>query len=179
MAETVVFEIKVESPRSNAAAVDDVDDSISSLEKSFQDLQKRAQLTADDLQNAAVEGAQAASQATQQVGQNASAGADSMQELQRRANLAAVDLGRIAQDAPYGLIGIANNIEPAVQSIQRLRMAASEAGTSALPALIKGLTGPTGIAVAAITAMSIFESQIPKIQRFFGAQRRGAQEARA
>ena len=176
-AETVVFEIEVQSPSSNRKAVRDVDDSVSSLEQSFQDLQKRAQLTGDDLQNATVRGAQAAAQATRQAGQGATAGADAMANLQRRANLAAVDLGRIAQDAPYGLIGIANNIEPAVQSIQRLRTAASEAGTSALPALIKGLTGPTGIAVAAITAMSVFESQIPKIQRFFGAQSRGAREA--
>lgn len=177
-AETVVFEIKVEAPRSNQKAVQDVDDSVSSLEKSFQDLQKRASLTADDLQNATVKGAKSAAKATRQAGEGAQAGADSMQELQRRANLAAVDLGRIAQDAPYGLIGIANNIEPAVQSIQRLRASAAQAGTSALPALASALTGPTGIAVAAISAMAILESQIPRIQRFFGAQRKGAEETK-
>jgi hypothetical protein len=57
------------------------------------------------------------------------------------------DLSRIAQDAPYGFIGISNNINPLVESFGRLR--ASSGGTSgALKEMLSALTGPAGVGLA-------------------------------
>ncbi|NDB61441.1 phage tail tape measure protein, partial [bacterium] len=57
-----------------------------------------------------------------------------------------VNFSRIAQDAPYGIIGIANNLNPMLESFQRL--AKTEGGTKkALTAMIDGLAGPAGLGV--------------------------------
>ena len=57
-----------------------------------------------------------------------------------------INFSRIAQDAPYGIIGIANNLNPMVESFQRL--AKTEGGTKkALTAMIDGLAGPAGLGV--------------------------------
>jgi hypothetical protein len=57
-----------------------------------------------------------------------------------------VNFSRIAQDAPYGIIGIANNLNPMLESFQRL--AKTEGGTKkALNAMIDGLAGPAGLGV--------------------------------
>ncbi|WP_152267021.1 hypothetical protein [Agriterribacter humi] len=58
-----------------------------------------------------------------------------------------VDLSRIAQDAPFGFIGIANNINPALESFQRLKTESGSTG-KALKSLVLGLAGPAGIGVA-------------------------------
>lgn len=58
-----------------------------------------------------------------------------------------INFSRIAQDAPYGIMGIANNLNPMVESFQRL--AKTEGGTKkALQAMVAGLAGPAGIGVA-------------------------------
>jgi len=57
-----------------------------------------------------------------------------------------VNFSRIAQDAPYGIIGIANNLNPMLESFQQL--AKTEGGTKkALTAMIDGLAGPAGLGV--------------------------------
>lgn len=57
-----------------------------------------------------------------------------------------VNFSRIAQDAPYGIQGIANNLNPMLESFQRL--AQTEGGTKkALTAMIDGLAGPAGLGV--------------------------------
>jgi hypothetical protein len=57
------------------------------------------------------------------------------------------NLSRVAQDAPYGFMGIANNLNPLLESFQRL--AKTEGGTKkALQAMAAGLTGPAGIGLA-------------------------------
>jgi hypothetical protein len=57
-----------------------------------------------------------------------------------------INFSRIAQDAPYGIIGIANNLNPMLESFQRL--AKTEGGTKkALNAMIDGLAGPAGLGV--------------------------------
>ena len=57
------------------------------------------------------------------------------------------NLSRVAQDAPYGFMGIANNLNPLLESFQRLQ---KESGSSAkaLGAMVAGLTGPAGIGIA-------------------------------
>ena len=57
------------------------------------------------------------------------------------------NLSRIAQDAPYGFMGIANNLNPMLESFQRLQKESGGAG-SALKAMAAGLTGPAGIGLA-------------------------------
>jgi hypothetical protein len=57
-----------------------------------------------------------------------------------------INFSRIAQDAPYGIIGVANNLNPMLESFQRL--AKTEGGTKkALTAMIDGLAGPAGLGV--------------------------------
>jgi hypothetical protein len=58
-----------------------------------------------------------------------------------------INLGRIAQDAPFGFIGIQNNINPLLESFQRLK---SETGSTggALKSLVAGLAGPAGLGLA-------------------------------
>ena len=58
-----------------------------------------------------------------------------------------INFSRIAQDAPYGIIGVANNLNPMLESFQRL--AKTEGGTKkALQAMSAGLIGPAGVGVA-------------------------------
>jgi len=59
-----------------------------------------------------------------------------------------LNLSRVAQDAPFGFIGIANNLNPLLESFQRLKVSAKEAGTSVKSALVGALTGPAGIGLA-------------------------------
>lgn len=64
-----------------------------------------------------------------------------------RATQSLTDLSRIAQDAPYGFIGIANNINPLVESFGRLKASTGSTG-GALKSLVAGLAGPGGIGLA-------------------------------
>lgn len=78
-----------------------------------------------------------------------------------QATQAMVNLGRVVQDAPYGFIGIANNINPLLESFQRLK---SETGSTkqALSALGSSLIGAGGLGFVvsiATAAMSYFAIQ--------------------
>jgi len=57
------------------------------------------------------------------------------------------NLSRIAQDAPFGFIGIANNINPLIESFGRLKAETGSTG-GALKALVSGLSGPAGLGLA-------------------------------
>ena len=72
----------------------------------------------------------------------------------QQATASLTDLSRIAQDAPYGFMAIANNINPAIESFGRLR---AQAGglRGALIALGGALTGPAGIGLAVAVASSL------------------------
>lgn len=60
---------------------------------------------------------------------------------------ALTNLSRVAQDAPYGFMGIANNLNPMLESFQRLSKETGGAG-AAMKAMVSGLMGPAGIGVA-------------------------------
>jgi hypothetical protein len=64
-----------------------------------------------------------------------------------QAAFALTNLGRVAQDAPFGFIGIQNNLNPLLESFQRLK---AETGTTsgAFKALGKSLIGPAGLGIA-------------------------------
>jgi hypothetical protein len=77
-----------------------------------------------------------------------------------------INFSRIAQDAPYGMMGIANNLNPMVESFQRL--AATEGGTKkALQAMVTGLTGPAGIGVAIGLLSALLSTYSKEIGQFF------------
>lgn len=77
-----------------------------------------------------------------------------------------VNFSRIAQDAPFGMMGIANNLNPMVESFQRL--AATEGGTKkALQAMVTGLTGPAGIGVAIGLLSALLSTYSKEIGQFF------------
>lgn len=63
------------------------------------------------------------------------------------AGFALQNLGRVAQDVPYGFIGIQNNLNPLLESFQRLR-AETGSNAAALKALGSSLIGAGGIGLA-------------------------------
>jgi hypothetical protein len=72
-----------------------------------------------------------------------------------QATQAFTNLGRVVQDAPFGIIGIQNNIEPLIQSFQSLKTATGSTG-GALKALAGSLVGAGGVlfAFSAISSIS-------------------------
>jgi hypothetical protein len=81
------------------------------------------------------------------------------------ATYALSNLSRVAQDAPYGFIGIANNLNPLLESFQRLKVEAGSTG-GALKAMAGGLMGPAGIGLALGAVSSIIVAFGPKIMDF-------------
>lgn len=79
-----------------------------------------------------------------------------LQGSSQRATQSMTDLSRIVQDAPFGFIGIANNINPALEGFQRLRAETGSFG-GALKALGTSLIGAGGIgfAISAISSLLV------------------------
>lgn len=75
------------------------------------------------------------------------------------------NLSRVAQDAPYGFIGIANNLNPLLESFQRLQKEAGGTG-AALKSMASGLMGPAGIGLALGAVSSLIVAFGPKIANF-------------
>lgn len=65
-----------------------------------------------------------------------------------------INLSRVAQDAPYGFIGIANNINPLLESFQRLRGSTRTTG-EAIEAFADSLLGAGGLGLAVGVATSL------------------------
>lgn len=114
----------------------------SSLKKGEQDLSKFSGKVNADLKKTA----QNAAAVSAQLGGSIAKGAN-------QAGFALQNLGRVAQDAPFGFIGIQNNLNPLLESFQRLK---SETGSTggALKALGGSLLGAGGLgfALSAISA---------------------------
>jgi hypothetical protein len=74
-----------------------------------------------------------------------------------QASQSITNLSRVLQDAPFGFIGIANNINPLIESFSRLKAESGSVG-GALKSLVGGLAGGggLGIAFAAITSAITF-----------------------
>ena len=70
------------------------------------------------------------------------------------------NLGRVAQDAPFGFIGIQNNLNPLLESFARLKQESGSTG-GALKALGSSLIGPAGlgIALSVVSAAVLFYQQ--------------------
>lgn len=97
---------------------------------------------------------------TRSLAQAAAAAQQSGSTIARASNTAGfalTNLGRVAQDAPFGFIGIQNNLNPLLESFQRLR-AETGSNASALKALGGSLMGAGGIglALSVVTAAITF-----------------------
>jgi hypothetical protein len=90
-----------------------------------------------------------------------------------QASNALLNLGRVAQDAPFGFIGIQNNINPLLESFQRLR---AEAGSNAgaLKALVSGLAGGAGLGLAVSIGTSLLTVFADKLFSSKKAAKEGA-----
>lgn len=104
-----------------------------------EDLQINIGANTQDLQNGLNQASQSVQNFGTQVNKVTKPTADSTNALS--------NLSRVAQDAPYGFMGIANNLNPLLESFQRLSKDAGGAG-GALKSLVSGLTGPAGIGLA-------------------------------
>lgn len=89
-----------------------------------------------------------------------SKGLGDMKNATNQANTSLTNLSRVVQDAPFGFIGIANNINPLVESFGRLKAETGSIG-GAFKALSGQLLGAGGIglAVAAVTSALTVLSQ--------------------
>jgi hypothetical protein len=116
-------------------------------------------ITADNKQ--AVQNIQETVTATTQLG----AAFKKVTPASNQATQALVNVSRVAQDAPYGFIGIANNLNPLLESFQRLKETSGSAG-SALKEMAKGLMGPAGIGLALGVVSSLIVAFGPKIAKF-------------
>ena len=85
-----------------------------------------------------------------------------------QATQALTNLGRVAQDAPFGFIGIANNIDPLLESFQRLKTETKSTG-GALKALGSSLIGAGGLGLA----VSVVTAAVSFATNGFGAWTRG------
>ena len=79
-----------------------------------------------------------------------------------------MNLSRVAQDAPYGFIGIANNINPLLESFQLLKASTGTTG-GAMQALKSALIGPAGVGLAVGVVSSLL---VVFGDRLFGSSKR-------
>ncbi len=85
----------------------------------------------------------------------------SVAKSSNQAAFALTNLGRVAQDAPFGFIGIQNNLNPLLESFQSLK--AQTGSTSlAFKALGASLLGPAGLGIA----LSVVSSAILFYQQY-------------
>jgi hypothetical protein len=94
-----------------------------------------------------------------------------------QATFALSNLSRVAQDAPYGFIGIANNLNPLLESFQRLKVDAGSS-TGALKAMAQGLMGPAGIGLALGVASSLLVTFGDKLFQSSAAQKAAAEKTK-
>jgi hypothetical protein len=119
------------------------------LKPAFDSVDKSLSKTASQLKNAA--------QSTQPLVKGIKLSDDALKKLPQSSNSATqslINLGRVAQDAPFGFLGIANNLNPLLESFQRLK---SESGSSktALKSLASSLMGAGGVGLALSAASSL------------------------
>ena len=85
---------------------------------------------------------------------NASKALGKLPNVTGQATSTLTNFSRVVQDAPFGLIGIANNIDPLVTSFNQLKATTGSAG-SAFKILVSQLAGPAGVALAVSTVTSL------------------------
>ncbi len=84
------------------------------------------------------------------------------------------NVSRVAQDASYGFMGIANNLNPLFESFQRLQKESGGTG-NALKAMGAALTGPAGIGLGIAVVSSLIVSFGDDIAEFINKATGGSQ----
>ena len=112
-------------------------------------------------------------QKTQQTIASLNSSMKSVAPATNKATQSITDLSRIVQDAPFGFMGIANNINPLVESFGRLKSESGSVG-GALKNLLSGLSGPGGLGLA----FAVVTSAISFAQMGLSMWSRGSKEAK-
>lgn len=86
------------------------------------------------------------------------------------------NVSRVAQDASYGFMGIANNLNPLFESFQRLQSSAGGTG-NALKQMGSALTGPAGIGLAIGVVSSLIVSFGDDLTEFVNSKLSGFTDA--
>lgn len=122
-------------------------------------------LTADVAQaNTGLKSVQQNLAATAASAVKADSSLDKLGKGSAQATNALTNLGRVVQDAPFGFIGIANNINPLLESFQRLQEETGSAG-SAFKVLASSIAGAGGLGFAVsigTAALSLFGLSMQK-----------------
>ncbi len=90
------------------------------------------------------------------------------------------NFGRVLQDLPFGIIGVANNLNPLAESFRSLQLQAKAAGTSVGRELLNSLKGFGGFALglSAVTAAAQFAVVgLSAFTRGFGSTGKAAEDA--
>lgn len=85
---------------------------------------------------------------------NANSQLQKLPNTSNAATLSLINLSRVAQDAPFGFLGIANNLNPLLESFQRLKKESGSTG-GALKSLVGSLSGAGGIGLALSVVSSL------------------------
>ncbi len=159
---TVVFDGDVSkldiAAKQAGSTLDKVDDKAVSASESIKELEGAASKAGGSF-NGVKTGAESASDGLSGLGDAANNTGNKVKQLpsvSRTASNAVLNLGRIAQDSSFGFIGIANNIEPFIQSLTSLKSTAGTAQT-AFSSFFSALAGPAGIGVL-IGAISLIDA---------------------
>jgi hypothetical protein len=116
--------------------------------KRFQDNLKTATNPDSILRlNRAIEASKERISQISSAGIGANGGLKKLSDGSNQAAFALNNLSRVAQDAPYGFIGISNNINPLLESFQRLK-AETGSNKEALKALASSFLGAGGLGLA-------------------------------
>lgn len=123
-------------------SIEKVSKATDQLDNSLAQVNKTAKSTVNNIANV--------SKATKQTGKSLS---DSTRDI-KGTTMAMVNFNRIVQDAPFGILGISNNIEPMVSSFQKLQTQTGSTRGAIKQLATSLLTGPG----AMITAVSVVTS---------------------
>lgn len=130
---------------------------LNSIDKAFEKLANEIDGSMKQIGNSTKNASNQISQNLAKAAQISANSGTAIKKGSDQAAFALTNLGRVAQDAPFGFIGIANNLNPLLESFQRLK---AETGTTggALKALGGSLMGAGGIglALSAVTAIITF-----------------------
>lgn len=147
------------------AGATQLDNSSKKVERSFKILNDTKFTFGASFQTASAKLANEAAKTGAVLGGSLSAGSN-------RAAFALQNLGRVAQDAPFGFIGIQNNLNPLLESFAMLRKETGSNG-AALKALGSSLIGPAGLGIA----LSLVSAGILLYQEYQRKATKAAEEA--
>lgn len=139
--------------------------------KDFQNSFKKSTTTGAESFTKFTKAAESAKPPLEKVEKTSKAAATSLDKGAKSTDQAAfalTNLGRVAQDAPFGFVGIQNNLNPLLESFQRLK-ASTGSNSAALKALGGSLIGPAGLGFAV--------SAVSSLLLVFGDKLFGASEA--